>query len=390
MKRLLKIFYITAVVFVFAAKSFAATPAPEITAESAILVEARTGRVIYEKNADEKRPPASMTKMLTCILGLENLSPNSEILITPTAAETESPSLALVPGDIFSAKELLTGLMLVSDNGGSVAVAQAIAGNIPRFSVMMNKKAEEIGCQNSSFANPNGLPNPDHYSTARDMAKIAAYCMQNKDFREIVSTYKTTVHWQYPENKIQEVTNTNKLLETYADATGIKTGFTRAAGGCLAAAAKRNNLELIAVVMHSENAEIRFQDAAKLLDYGFSVVKPVRKIDKARAEKVVFVRNGVKGTLQVNPESDLNFPLIEGEDEKKIKVSYKLPNVVQAEIKTGNVIGEAVVRYDGKPVVSIPMVASENIARGFSVASMIAGLAEPLLEVAQSVLAMLV
>ena len=137
------------------------------------MIETSTGRVIYEKNADKIYPPASMTKMLTCILGIEYLSPETEIKIFPEAAAVEYSDLHLQAGDIISAHELFLGTMLVSDNGGAVAIAQAVAGNIPTFVDMMNEKLVELGCKNTQFANPNGLPDPQHTSTARDIAKIA-------------------------------------------------------------------------------------------------------------------------------------------------------------------------------------------------------------------------
>lgn len=343
---------------------------PQLWADSAILIEASTGRVIFEKNADDVRPPASMTKMMTCILGIEYLQPTDQITISPDAATVEYSDLMLQAGNIISAKDLLLGTMLVSDNGGAVAIAQAVGGNIPNFAQMMNDKAKEIGCTNTNFANPNGLPNQNHYSTARDMAKIAAYCMKNSQFRNYVGTVIGNVNVTLPARNFDALT-TNKLLETYQGATGIKTGYTISAGGCLAASAKRGDIELIAIIMHSADMETRFTDAAKLLDYGFATVESVKKIEVGDIKQVVFVRDGKSGLVHVEAKEDFNFPILKDEDEKLLKITYDLPKITDAEIERGNVIGEAVLNYNGKAVAKIPLTATENVAKGFSFSSML-------------------
>ena len=362
-------------VFIFNSAVQAAGEIPELWADSAILIEATTGRVIFEKNADDIRPPASMTKMMTCILGIEYLSPADQITISPEAAATEYSDLMLQAGNIISAKDLLQGTMLVSDNGGAVAIAQAVGGNIPNFAQMMNDKAKELGCAHTSFANPNGLPNQNHFSTARDMAKIAAYCMKNSEFRNYVGTIVGNIHLTIPDRTFDAL-NTNKLLETYQGCTGIKTGYTLSAGGCLAASAKRGDIELVAIIMHSADMETRFTDAAKLFDYGFANVESVKKIEVGDIKQVVFVRGGKSGTVRVEAKENFHFPLLKNEDEKLLKISYDLPKITDAEIERGNIIGEAVLNYDGKPVAKIPLSAAENVAKGFSFGSMIVKLSE--------------
>ena len=358
----------------------------EISADSAILVEATTGRVIYEKNADERRPPASMTKMMTCILGLEYLTPEDRIKISQEAAYTEDSELMLQEGDLIEAGELLRGMMLVSDNGGAVAIGEAVSGNIYDFSRLMNDKAREIGCTDTNFENPNGLPNDIHLSTARDMAKISMYCLQNWDFRDIVSTQRETIHWLQPANHSLKVENTNKLLGTYKGTTGLKTGWTNAAGGCLAASAKRGEVELIAIVMHSEDTVTRFQDAQALLDYGFERVTSIYGINKDNVEKKIFVRGGEQATLEVGLADDLNYPLLRDEYRQNLTVEYDLPKVVDGGIKIGDTVGTAQLKYNGKVVASVPFVAKENVEEGFSFASAIVSLTEPFIDVAQDFL----
>ena len=377
---------IISVAVVFSGNAAAAPKEPTISADSAIVIEATTGRVIYEKNADVVRPPASMTKMMTCILGLENLAPNEEIRISQAAQDTAYPELDLMAGDVLSSNELLMGMMLVSDNGAAVALAQAVAGSVPAFAKMMNDKAWEIGCTSTNFVNPNGLPASNHYSTARDMAKIAAYCMENWDFRDIVSTKRETIHWMTPVDVTVKVENSNKLLGSYKGANGIKTGWTNAAGGCLAASALRGEIELIVIVMHSEDVDTRFDDARKLLDYGFARVSQIYGIDVDSAVRNVFVKNGEHATIEVGPAGNLMFPLLDDEYAGKLSVDYEIPRVLEAGIKTGDAVGKAILKYDGREVASVPVVARESVDKGSSVVSKIIGWTEPLITVAQDFL----
>ena len=358
----------------------------ELWADSAILIEASTGRVIYEKNADERRPPASMTKMMTCILGLEYLTPEDQIKISQEAAYTEDSALALQENDLISASDLLRGVMLVSDNGGAVAVAEAVSGSVSKFSKVMNDKAREIGCTATNFENPNGLPNDMHLSTARDMAKISMYCLRNWDFRDIVATQRETIHWLKPKDHTLRVENTNKLLGTYRGMTGLKTGWTVAAGGCLAASAKRGEVELIAIVMHAPDAYTRFDDAETLLNYGFERISSVYGVDKNQVKKKIFVRGGKKATLEVGLADDLNYALLNDEYRQNLTVEYDLPKVVEGGIKVGDKVGTATLKYNGKAVASVPFIAKENVESGFSFASAVVSLSEPFIDVAQDFL----
>ena len=258
--------------------------APNVQAESAILINARTGGVIYEKNADTRRSPASLSKVMTCILGLEEKGLDSIFNISMAAAATEYSDLGMKGGEKMRSGELMRGMMMESDNGAAVVVAQNVSGNILKFADRMNAKAKELGCRKTHFSNPHGLTAKWHYTTARDMAKIAAYAMKNPDFRNIVSSKSSVIHWASPSGKTYKADNTNRLLSFYTGANGIKTGWTSAAKGCLAASAKRNDIELIAIVLKSPDGDSRFADARSMLDYGFSV-GGVGKIVVAQAGK---------------------------------------------------------------------------------------------------------
>ena len=366
--------------------SLTAPTEPTILAESAILIEATTGRVIYEKNADLQRPPASMTKMLTCELGLEKIGSGTVIPISDNAAQTGEGYFFWTAGDTMLSDELILGTMIFSDNAGTVAIAEAASGTVDKFLEMMNDKAKELGCTSTHFNNTHGLPDANHYSTARDMARIAMYCMRNSRFRDIVGTKETTVHWINPVNRVDKGENTNKLIGAYDGANGIKTGWTKEAGGCLAASAKRGDLELIAIIVHSPDVNTRFEDAKILLDYGFSKVQMVKGIDKNQFEKTVFVRNGKRATLHVEPEDDLFFPLLDNEDAHLLKVNYELPKWTQAKITKGQAIGTARLMYNDKELAAVPLVAQEDVDVGFNLLSKLLALMSPMVPPEKNIL----
>lgn len=351
----------------------------KLTAQSAILIEASTGRVIWEKDADVRHYPASMTKMMTGILALEKLSPKADVVISPNAAATEDCPLEIVAGECLSADNIITGMLMESDNGAAVAIAEAVDGSVSQFVQRMNERAQAIGMSNTHFVNPNGLTEANHYSTARDMAKLARFAMNNKKFREIVSTKNQVIHWEVPARQQKLAENTNKLLANYNGMNGIKTGWTEAAGGCLAASARRNGVELIAIVMQTPGLDDRFADARKLLDYGFKQVKMVKGIAKDRVSRKLWVRGGTSASVMAHPAEDINYPLINGEDPKHYTLSYDVPKVIAAPLKDGETVGRIIIKYDNKEVGSVPMI-SEKVEAGFSIGSWLVGVFAGLLE----------
>ena len=346
---------------------------PNITADYAILIEAATGRVIYEKNADEKAYPASTTKMLTCVLAIEKGDLDKTLSVSQRAAWTEDPYVGFQQDDMLKERDLLKALMMVSDNSSAVVLAEGIGGSVEGFAKMMNDKAKEIGLTNSHFVTPNGLPDDDHYSTARDMAKIAAYGWHNEKFREFSGTEMDTIEWVSPVNKRMVVKNSNKLLGTMPGVNGIKTGWTNAAGGCLAASAKRDGVQLIAVVLHSDDVNTRFTEAGKLLEYGFSKVKKMKSMDKSRTERTVLVSHGEGFKVTAHPQEDVKFPLLQGDSEKDYTIKISGSGVVEAPIEKGQRVGQATVYYKGKKLNSIPMVADKDVYKGNNVISILVG-----------------
>lgn len=256
------------ILFAVSARALAAVP-PEITADAAIVVDTGSGRVLYEKNADKREYPASMTKMMTCLLAIESGRLGSIVEVSPNAADVECTRMH--PGDQIRMQDLITQMMLISDNGAATAVGESLSGgDIDYFAERMNRRATSLRMTNTHFVNANGMPDDDHYSTARDMEKLAAAAFQNQIFRKIVSTKDTNIYYIRPAGRVEYCVNTNELLGNYEGMVGGKTGWTSAARGCLTVAADRDSHELIAVVMHSDDDESRFLEAAALLDYGFA------------------------------------------------------------------------------------------------------------------------
>lgn len=248
----------------------AVAQAPSISAEGALLADADSGRVLYEKNADKKLYPASTTKIMTALIALETLEEldlemDSKVIVPAEAAGVEGSSLYLKAGEKLSMEELLYGLMLQSGNDSATAIAVCIGGTLDNFVLKMNQRAGELGCGGTNFVNPSGLYDENHYTTARDLAAIAVCAMKRKDFRELVNTRK----WQ-SEETARTFVNKNKTVFDYEGGNGIKIGFTKKSGRTLVASAKRGEHTLIAVVLKDGNW---FNDAYALMDWGFEIIQ---------------------------------------------------------------------------------------------------------------------
>lgn len=240
-----------------------------LTADVWMLIDDSTGCIISEKNADEQRPMASITKMMTCLLALENGQMNDTIEITQDVYIAKDSRVKL--GDKYTMRHLIDEMMLLSDNDAAYALAKHIGGDTLKFCDMMNEKAAYLGMTHTHFANPNGMPNLNNYSTASDLVRLSRYCMRDSLFAAIVGTAEKDV--PLLDGRHMPCRNTNALLKTYEGCLGIKTGFTRLAGNCLASAATRNGTTLYLVLLNSRSMSSRFTESAILLDYGFNVMK---------------------------------------------------------------------------------------------------------------------
>lgn len=247
----------------------------DLSAQSWLLVEARTGTILSSKSPDSIMYPASMTKVMTCLLAIE--SGRLRDTITINADATRLISTTVKTGDRFILRDLLDEMMLESDNGAAKAIADFLSYN-GNFIDKMNKRARQLGMSNTHYANPHGLHDTQNYTTARDMIKLVQYAMQDTTFANIVGNFQKDVPLVYPAGKVMHCKNVNKLLSRYDGANGVKTGYVRAAGGCLASAAKRNGVQLYLVVMKCSPVRARFDESAFLLDYGFEKARliPIR------------------------------------------------------------------------------------------------------------------
>lgn len=254
---------------------------PSINSRAAIVLDRNSGLILYGKNENEKRKMASTTKIMTAIVVIENANLESIVTISQKAAGTGGSRLGLHTNDKVSIKDLLYGLLLCSGNDAAVALAEFVGGDLPGFSNLMNNKVSELGLTSTHFVTPHGLDNESHYTTAYELAKIADYALKNETFRNIVGTKNHTITI----NKYSKsLSNTNELLGNFEGVYGIKTGFTNGANRCLVTAIKRNNMDLICIVLGADTKKDRTRDSVNLINYIYSNFELVNIKDKILSE----------------------------------------------------------------------------------------------------------
>ena len=333
-----------AAVLIFPVKGYA------LSAEKAILADAATGRILYEKNADSRSLIASTTKIMTALVVCEQCNVLDRMRIPKEAVGIEGSSMYLQEGEVLTIQELLYGLMLHSGNDAAVALAIYCGGTVEGFAEMMNDKARQIGLQNSHFENPNGLDAPGHYSTARDLAMLAAYAMQNPIFCKTVSTKNIAIGQRYLHNH-------NKLLWQVEGADGVKTGYTRAAGRILVSSALRDGRRLVAVTI---NAPDDWHDHAMLLEQGFSGFAHRNILQEGQIIGSLEIAGGDCGHVQLLAAEDFDYALAPDE-----KVSLLIPGTgfVYAPVTAGADAGFVHVCVDGKSVGKVPLIYGATIEK---------------------------
>lgn len=329
---------------------------PQLTAKSAILIEASTGKVLFELHADERRPPASTTKMMTLITALEHGKLDDYVTASETASQTEGSTIWLSPGEKLKMLDLLYGVMLVSGNDATVAVAEHISGSVEKFSALMTQKAKAIGANNTNFTNSSGLPDPNHYSTAHDLATIAAYGYKNPMFNQIITASRHTMPWAGKDHD-REIFNENKLLWQYDGANGVKTGYTDAAGRCLVSGAKRNGIQLIAVVLDSD---YMWTDSIALLDYGFQQVRSQSYFTQGDVIRTVRVANGKTESIPLAVKNSVTVPVFEEGGVSGYQTVIEVPNRIEAPVQYGQKLGVAKTFYQGKEIAATDLVAASS------------------------------
>ena len=326
----------------------------ETSAKSAILIDANTGTILYKKNENEKRHMASMTKIMSLLLIMEQINNGSitydtEVEVSQEASSMGGSQIFLQPGDKFKVKELLKSIAMASANDSVVALAEKTYGSTDSFIEAMNNKAKELKLENTHFVNVHGLDEENHYSTAYDMAIMAKELLKYEDILSFTSVYEE--YLQKPDGSQIWLVNTNKLVRFYDGVDGLKTGYTQAAGYCLTATAKKNNLRLISVVMGEESIEKRSQDTVKLLNYGFNSYKV--NVIKSKEEILgkVKVKYGKDEYVDVTLKNDA-IELLPIND-KISKYNFKLDiDTIKAPVKKGNVVGKVNIYNETNKLVS--------------------------------------
>lgn len=326
-----------------------------VSAHSAALIEADSGRVIYVKNGEERLPIASTTKIMTALLTLEAPNLDTYFTVDPNAIKVEGTSMGLQEGDQVTLRTLAAGMLLASGNDAANSAAVKVGGSLEEFAIMMNKRAAQIGMKDSNFVTPSGLDAQNHYSTALDMAKLARAALQNPDFSAICSQKSMKLSYGNPPYD-RWLSNHNKLLKTYPDCIGVKTGFTKKAGRCLVSAAQRDGVTLICVTI---KAPSDWEDHRRMLDYGFSKVQAVELNSEAPGTIPVVggVSDEVTPMIQVVPKATVS-----AEDAAKIEMKIVSQPFLYAPIQQGDYIGEVRYYLNGELLKSAPLTAKETVA----------------------------
>lgn len=317
--------------------------------KSAILIEATTKEVIYEKNSDEKLAPASMTKMMTMLLTMEKLSNkeislDDDVTISKKAANMGGSQIFIEEGTKIKLEDLLKGIGIASANDAAVAVAEYVGTTYDNFVNMMNEKAKELGLQNTNFKNPHGLDEANHYSTARDLSIIAANLVKYDIILDITSTYEEYIKIK-DENRW--LVNTNSLIKNYKGIDGLKTGYTEEAKYCLTATMKRNDMRLISVVMGNETKENRSEDTINLMEYGFSIYNMKQILNKNKKLGSIYISKSEKENYDFYLSEDVNLFIKKDRNSEKYTYDIKL-NELKAPILKNTSIGKLILKYDDK------------------------------------------
>ena len=332
-------------------------------AKSAIMIEATTGDIIFEKNADEKLPPASMTKIMSMLLIIESIEKgviawDEMVTVSENASGMGGSQILLETGEEMSVEDLFKGIAIASGNDAVVALAEKIAGTEEMFVDMMNEKAKDLGLTNTNFKNPHGLDEVNHYSTARDMSIMARELVKHKKVLEYTSIYETYLR-ENLDTKVWLV-NTNKLVRFYDGIDGLKTGYTKGAGYCLTATANKNNMRLIAVVMGEETSQLRNSEVTSMMDYGYAQYSLEILLDTDSILGKVEVDKGKNRYVEVVPKENITFLNKKVANKKNATYKVKIKNV-KAPVKVGDEVGTIYVYEEDDVIRKVPITVKDNV-----------------------------
>ncbi len=332
--------------------------------ETAILMEASTKKILFEKDSHKEMAPASMTKLMTLLITMEelekgNLKLDDEVLVSKRAQDMGGTQIYIEAGSKISVEDLIKGIGIASANDAAVAIAEKVGGTYENFVNMMNTKCKEIGCKNTLFKNPHGLDEKGHYSSAYDMALIASELVKYDYAIKISSTYDEHInisgesHW---------LVNTNKLIKFYKGIDGLKTGYTDNAGYCLTATMNKNDMRLISVVMKSNSKDNRSSDTIGMMEYGYSMY----------GSEVLFKKDKYEKTIKINNSEKINYKYMLSEDVKIIvdkntrdinyKTNIEIKDNLKAPLKKGDRVGKLILKYDGNTY-EYDLVLKENVKK---------------------------
>ena len=337
-----------------------------LTSKSAILMDAKSGKILYEKNIEEKLPMASMTKIMSMLLIMENiengsLNYNDKVLISKNASGMGGSQVFLQAGEEYTVDNLLKCIAISSANDAVVAMAEKISGSVDGFVQLMNEKAKELGLNNTHFANPHGLDNENHYSTAYDMALMAQELLKHEDILKYTSIYED--YLTKPDGSQIWLVNTNRLVRFYDGVDGLKTGYTPEAGYCLTATAKKNDLRLISVVMNAPSAEDRSSDTSSLLSYGFNSFKNNIIYSKDKSLGKIPVEKGKIKEVNVYLKKDATQILSVTEKPNEYSFNIKIDKII-APIKSGTVVGTTeIIDSNGNIIDEVEIIVKEDIEK---------------------------
>ena len=363
MKKVLFVFFVLAfsIVNVYAQEDN--TVALAENAKSAIMLEASTGKIIFEKNKDDQLPMASMTKMMTLLLIMENISNGNlkwddKVTTSEHAASMGGSQIFLEVGEQMSVEELVKGICIGSGNDAAVAMAEKIGGTEANFVKMMNDKVNEMGLKNTHFENACGLDSKEHYSSAYDMAMIARELIKYDKILEYTGTYED--YLRKNTDKSFWLVNTNKLVRYYPGVDGLKTGYTDSALYCITTTAIRNNMRLITVVMGEPSSSIRNSDTTSMLDYGFNKYQVDSLVSRDTIVDTKEVSLGKKRFVNIVPKEDVN--VLNEKTGTKRNITYKAKiDSIKAPVKKGDVVGKIMVMENDKVIMTIDATVSEDI-----------------------------
>lgn len=359
------------ILFSAAVPAFAAEKQPkgtegklDLPVKSAVLMEQKTGKILYSVNPDEKMPPASITKIMTILLVMEQIAAGSMkytdmVTCTPHASSMGGTQIWLEPGEEMSVEDLLKAACVNSANDASVALGEHISGSEETFVDLMNRRAKQLGMTNTTFKNASGLDADGHLTTAHDIALMSRQLLDHRD----VTKY-TTIWMDSLRGGKTGLVNTNKLVRFYEGCTGLKTGTTDGAGCCVSASAKRGDMELIAVVMGAANSDDRFSAARKLLDYGFANYQNYT-VKENRSFSPIQVAKGEKRAVPIAADADFSTVVPKGAKDK-VEEKVELAERLNAPVEKGQTVGKITLTLEGEKLCEIPVKTTEAVKkRGF-------------------------